>query len=119
MRFTKSLKAIVFSAVMIAAGFMSADAVACGDNNVTAVEKIVQVNPTTVELHLSDNNKLTLDFYGETAVYPTFINEGNQGTLNGDVEIATITLKAKKNIKFNLNVIDGVIVDKHLNTVKF
>ena len=65
MRFTKSLKAIVFSAVMIAAGFMSADAVACGDNNVTAVEKIVQVNPTTVELHLSDNNKLTLDFYGE------------------------------------------------------
>ena len=68
---------------------------------------------------MKNYSKNRLHGNGETAVYPTFVNEGNQGTLNGDVEIATITLKAKKNIKFNLNVIDGVIVDKHLNTVKF
>ena len=68
---------------------------------------------------MKNYSKNRLHGNGETAVYPTFVNEGNQGTLNGDVEIATITLKAKKNIKFNLKAIDGVIVDKHLNSVKF
>ena len=68
---------------------------------------------------MKNYSKNRLHGNGETAVYPTFVNEGNQGTMNGDVEIATITLKAKKNIKFNLKMIDGVLVDKHLNTVKF
>lgn len=68
---------------------------------------------------MKNYSKNRLHGNGETAVYPTFVNEGNQGTLNGDVEIATITLKAKKNIKFNMSIIDGIIVDKHLNTVKF
>lgn len=56
---------------------------------------------------------------GTTAVYPTFVNVADQPTLNGNVEIATITLKAKKNIKFNLKATDGVIVDKNLNSIKF
>ncbi|MBQ8365722.1 MAG: DUF5110 domain-containing protein [Bacteroidaceae bacterium] len=56
---------------------------------------------------------------GTTVIYPTFVNVADQPTLNGDIEIATITLKAKKNIKFNLTAIDGVIVDKNLNCVKF
>ena len=56
---------------------------------------------------------------GETAVYPTFINEGNQDTVNGNAELVRVTLKAKKNVKFNINAVDGVIVDKHLNTLKF
>ena len=30
-----------------------------------------------------------------------------------------LAFKAKKNVKFNIKAIDGVIVDKHLNTVKF
>ncbi len=56
---------------------------------------------------------------GTTAVYPTFVNVADRPTLNGNVEIATITLKAKKNIKFNLKATDGVIVDKNLNSIKF
>ena len=56
---------------------------------------------------------------GTTAVYPTFVNVADQPTLNGNVEIVTITLKAKKNIKFNLKATDGVIVDKNLNSIKF
>lgn len=36
-----------------------------------------------------------------------------------DIELARVTLKAKKNVKFNINAVDGMLVDKHLNTVKF
>ena len=56
---------------------------------------------------------------GTTAVYPTFINEGNQTTINGDIVLAKITLRAKKNVRFNLETVDGFIVDKHLNCIKF
>lgn len=69
---------------------------------------------------MSNYSKNRLHGNGETAVYPTFVNEGNRTTLNGDAEIAKITLKAKKNIKnFNLKAVDGIIVDKHLNSIKF
>ena len=68
---------------------------------------------------MSNYSKNRLHSNGNTAVYPTFVNEGNRGTLNGDVEIAKITLKAKKNIKFNIKAVDGIIVDKHLNSIKF
>ena len=30
-----------------------------------------------------------------------------------------VTLKAKRNVRFNIKATDGIIVDKHLNTVKF
>ena len=69
--------------------------------------------------NMSNYTKNRLHGNGTTAVYPTFVNVAEQPTLNGDVEIATITLKAKKNIKFNLKAIDGVIVDKNLNCIKF
>lgn len=68
---------------------------------------------------MSNYSKNRLHSNGKTAVYPTFANEGNRVTLNGDVEIAKITLKAKKNIKFNIKAVDGIIVDKHLNSIKF
>ena len=68
---------------------------------------------------MSNYSKNRLHSNGNTAVYPTFVNEGNRVTLNGDVEIAKITLKAKKNTKFNIKAVDGIIVDKHLNSIKF
>ena len=69
---------------------------------------------------MSNYSKNRLHSNGNTAVYPTFVNEGNRATLNGDVEIAKVTLKAKKNIKkFNISAVDGVIVDKHMNSIKF
>ena len=39
--------------------------------------------------------------------------------ISGDRELVKVTLKAKKNLKFNIEAVDGFIVDKHLNTVKF
>lgn len=69
--------------------------------------------------NMTNYSKNRLHTDGETVIYPTFINEGNQNTINGDVELVKVTLKAKKNIKFNIKAINGVIVDKHLNTVKF
>ncbi|MBQ2127222.1 MAG: discoidin domain-containing protein, partial [Bacteroidaceae bacterium] len=68
---------------------------------------------------MANYSKNRMHTNGETIVYPTFVNEGNQNTVNGDVELVKITLKAKKNIKFNIKAVDGIIVDKHLNTVKF
>ena len=69
--------------------------------------------------NMKNYSKNRLHGNGETAVYPTFINEGNQGTVNGNGALVKVTLKAKKNIKFNLKAVDGIIVDKHLNTVEF
>lgn len=69
--------------------------------------------------NMSNYSKNRLHSNGETAVYPTFINEGNQSTIGGDCTLAKVTLKAKKNIKFNIKAANGVIVDKHLNCIKF
>lgn len=69
--------------------------------------------------NMANYSKNRMHTNGDTTVYPTFINEGNQATVNGDVELAKVTLKAKKNVKFNIKATDGVIVDKHLNTIKF
>ena len=69
--------------------------------------------------NMANYSKNRMHGNGETAVYPTFINEGNQGTVGGNGELAKVTLKAKKNVKFNIKAVDGIIVDKHLNTVKF
>ena len=68
---------------------------------------------------MSNYSKNRLHSNGNTTIYPTFVNKGNRVTLNGDVEIAKITLKAKKNIKFNIKAVDGIIIDKHLNSINF
>ena len=68
---------------------------------------------------MANYSKNRMHTNGETVVYPTFINEGNQGTISGDGVLAKVTLKAKKNVKFNIKATDGVIVDKLLNTIKF
>ena len=69
--------------------------------------------------NMANYSKNRMHGNGETAVYPTFINEGNQATIGGNVALAKVTLKAKRKVKFDLKAIDGIIVDKHLNTVKF
>ena len=68
---------------------------------------------------MTNYSKNRMHTNGETVVYPTFVNEGNQDTVNGNAELVKVTLKAKKNVKFTINAVDGVMVDKHLNTVKF
>lgn len=56
---------------------------------------------------------------GESAVYPTFVNVGEQPTLQADCELFKITLKAKRNVKFDLKAIDGIMADKALNYIRF
>ncbi len=68
---------------------------------------------------MANYSKNRLHNNGSTAVYPTFINEGNQATISGNVELVKVTLKAKRNTRFNIRAINGIIVDKHLNTIKF
>ncbi|MBQ5752505.1 MAG: DUF5110 domain-containing protein, partial [Bacteroidaceae bacterium] len=61
MRFTpRDIKTLLFSAMLA----LGVPAVASSDGG-QAVESVVQINPTTVELRLSGDQRATLDFYGE------------------------------------------------------
>ncbi|WP_216857841.1 TIM-barrel domain-containing protein [Pedobacter steynii] len=56
---------------------------------------------------------------GDKVLYPTFVNVGNKETLNGNTELFVLKLKAKRKLNFNLKAVEGLLVDKNLNTVKF
>ncbi|MBR4297574.1 MAG: discoidin domain-containing protein, partial [Bacteroidaceae bacterium] len=57
---------------------------------------------------------------GQKALYPTFVNRGNNFLLDeGSNHLFTIKLKAKKAGKFNLKAIDGILVDRSLGTIAF
>ncbi|RZL45941.1 MAG: DUF5110 domain-containing protein, partial [Pedobacter sp.] len=56
---------------------------------------------------------------GKKALYPTFVNIGNKEVINGDADLFIIKLKAKRNLTFKLKPVDGLLVDKTLNTLKF
>lgn len=56
---------------------------------------------------------------GSKALYPTFVNVGDKETIDGDGELMVITLKAKRKLTFDLNPVDGILVDKNLNFQKF
>lgn len=96
--------------------------------NVNAFGLALPYNPAEYEYigiealgtgEMTNYSKNRMHSNGETEIFTTFINEGNKETVNGDIELVKITLRAKKNVKFNIKAIDGIIVDKHLNTVKF
>jgi len=56
---------------------------------------------------------------GNRVLYPTFVNIGNQPAVEGDGTILTIQFKAKRTFKFDMELQNGLAVDKHLGTVKF
>ncbi|TCD04614.1 DUF5110 domain-containing protein [Pedobacter frigidisoli] len=56
---------------------------------------------------------------GSKVLYPTFVNVGNKETISGTKDLFIIKLKAKRKVKFELKAIDGLLVDKKLNSVKF
>ncbi|BAX78834.1 TIM-barrel domain-containing protein [Labilibaculum antarcticum] len=56
---------------------------------------------------------------GDRVLYPTFVNVGDQPTLEGDGTILILQFKAKRFFEFNLKLQNGLAVDKYLNTVKF
>ena len=57
---------------------------------------------------------------GQKALYPTFVNRGNDFLLDeGDSELFVIKFRAKKAGKFNLKMQDGLLIDRNLGTVAF
>ncbi len=73
-------------------------------------------------LHVKEMENLTNDRLhtnGTKALYPTFVNIGNKDFLEGTQALFILKLKAKRKVKFDLKVIDGVLVDKNLNTHPF
>ncbi len=68
------------------------------------------VNLTYDRLH-SDKTK---------ALYPTFVNRGNNYLLeNGSPELFRLKFKAKKAGKFDIKMLDGILVDRNLGSVSF
>lgn len=56
---------------------------------------------------------------GVKALYPTFVNVGNQKTLEGDSTLFVIRLKAKRDLKFDLKPVDGILVSKSMEYIRF
>lgn len=55
----------------------------------------------------------------QKSLYPTFVNVGNKETLNGTKDLCIIKFKARKNLQFNLKLIDGILVNKNLGEKTF
>lgn len=53
------------------------------------------------------------------ALYPTFVNTGDKETLTGSPDLFIIRFKAKRDLRFDLKLIDGIVVDKRLEEVRF
>ena len=56
---------------------------------------------------------------GQKALYPTFANKGNNFLLEGDSDLFTIKMKAKKDGTFDLKAADGMLVGRNLKVVSF
>jgi len=56
---------------------------------------------------------------GQKALYPTFVNLGEQKYTEGDVQMMTLRFRTKKGGKCTLRCTDGMIVDKYQNIVEF
>ena len=72
---------------------------------------------------MKDMVNLTYDRFhtsGQKALYPTFVNRGNNFLLEeGNPELFTIKFVAKKAGRFNLKAVDGLLIDRNLGTVSF
>ena len=56
---------------------------------------------------------------GQKALYPTFVNLGEQPYAEGNMDLVTIHFRAKQKTKFTLQAKDGMLVDKYQNVVTF
>ncbi|MDR1119821.1 MAG: alpha-xylosidase, partial [Dysgonamonadaceae bacterium] len=72
-------------------------------------------------LNMKEMENLTYDRLhtnGVKALYPTFVNVGDKATLEGSTDLFVIKFKAKRKLKLDLKAIDGILIDKSLNTKK-
>ncbi|MEG1866203.1 MAG: glycoside hydrolase family 31 protein [Bacteroides sp.] len=80
--------------------------------------EFVSVQPRNLKaMENLTNDRLHTD--GAKVLYPTFVNVGRQEALEGSTELFVLTFKAKRNVKAGWKVVQGLLVDKHLNTHKF
>jgi len=69
-------------------------------------------------LNLKDLENLTYDRLhsnGKKALYPTFVNIGDKPVLEASDDLLVIRFKAKRKVKFDLQPVDVILVDKQLN----
>ncbi|HVX51558.1 MAG TPA: TIM-barrel domain-containing protein, partial [Chitinophagaceae bacterium] len=76
---------------------------------ITALNMRSMENMTNDRLHTN----------GKKILYPTFVNIGEKETLAGSGDLFVIKLRAKHTINFDLKPVDGLLVGKHLEVVKF
>ena len=77
----------------------------------------VSIEPLNMkEMENLTNDRLHTN--GVKSLYPTFVNVGKKAFVEGTIDLFIIKLKAKKNLKFNLKPIDGILVDKNLNSIQ-
>lgn len=55
---------------------------------------------------------------GTKALYPTFVNIGDKEPLEGTSELFVLKFKARRDVRFQPKLTDGMVVDKKLNTKK-
>lgn len=73
-----------------------------------------------VPLGVKDMRNMTNDRLhsnGVKALYPTFVNVGDEPVLSGTMDLFIIKLKAKRRVRFDLKPVDGLLVDRQLNSV--
>lgn len=56
---------------------------------------------------------------GVKALYPTFVNVGEQATAEGDGELLVIRFRTRKAYVYDLQPADGLLVDKRMNQAAF
>ena len=56
---------------------------------------------------------------GVKSLYPTFVNIGDKEAIEGSNELFIIKFKAKRKVRFDLKIGDGMLVDKNLNMLHF
>ncbi len=80
--------------------------------------EFVGITPVSMkQLENMTNDRLHTS--GKKTLYPTFVNIGDQETLQGTAQLFVIRLKAKRTATLNLKPVDGMLVDKQLNVKKF
>jgi hypothetical protein len=71
---------------------------------------------------MKSQENLTYDRFhtnGSKVLYLTFVNIGNKEAIEETTDLFILKLKAKHKVKVDLKVVDGMLVDKNLNSHKF
>ena len=80
--------------------------------------QFVSIEPKAVsEMKNMTNDRLHSN--GDKVLYPTFVNIGNQHTLADDAELFVIHFKALRPVNTKTLKMNGLLVDKSLNTKNF